>query len=118
MIIDLHQLPLKHVLGARGDLGQLLNHGGGPVKGDMITVCNSGGGPDWVAATGATSRLIADLSTNGLWAVDSQSQSGNPGSPHYADQLPIWVAGNYHFVPLDRDGVEQITTQRLVLRPE
>ena len=39
-----HQLPLKHVLSNRGDLGQLLNHGGGPVKGDMITVCNTGSG--------------------------------------------------------------------------
>jgi penicillin amidase len=26
----LHRLPLKHVLSNRGDLGQLLNHGGGP----------------------------------------------------------------------------------------
>lgn len=33
-----HTLPLKHVLSQRGDLGQLLNHGGGPVKGDLMTV--------------------------------------------------------------------------------
>ena len=71
-----HRLPLKHVLSNRGDLDQLLNHGGGPVKGDMITVCNTGSGPDWLATTGAGYRLIADLSTNILLAVDAQSQSG------------------------------------------
>src|SRR5262249_10347358 len=97
----LHRLPLKHVLASRGDFGQLLNHGGSPVKGDMITVCNTGSGPDWLATSGATYRLIADLSTNGLWAVDSQSQSGHPGTPHYSDQLQAWATGEYRFLPLD-----------------
>ena len=46
--------------------------------------------------------MIADLSRNGLWAVDSQSQSGNPGSPHYSDRLHAWSAGEYHNLPLDR----------------
>lgn len=112
----LHQLPLKHVLGSRGELAQVLNHGGGGVKGDMITVCNTGSGPDWLATTGATSRILADLSTNGLWLVDSQSQSGHPGTTHYSDQLPTWMAGEYHFLPLDQEGVARITVRRLVLR--
>src|SRR4030095_7515591 len=81
----LHRLPLKHVLSNRGDLGQLLNHGGGPVSGDMPTVCNTGSDPTWLATTGAGYRLIADLATNCLLAVDAQSQSGHPGSPHYSD---------------------------------
>jgi acyl-homoserine lactone acylase PvdQ len=34
--------------------------------------------------------------------VDCQSQSGHYGSPHYRDQFPDWIAGEYHFVPLDR----------------
>jgi penicillin amidase len=113
----LHRLPLKHVLAARGDLGQLLNHGGGPVKGDMITVCNTGSGADWLATTGATYRLIADLATNGLWAVDSQSQSGHPGTRHYSDQLASWTNGDYHFLPLDPAEAAQLSTQRLVLTP-
>ncbi len=111
----LHRLPLKHVLASRGDLEQLLNHGGGPVKGDMITVCNTGSGPDWLATTGANYRLIADLSTNGLWAVDSQSQSGHPGTPHYSDQLQAWANGEYHFLSLDRDAVSKLVVERLTL---
>jgi penicillin amidase len=100
----LHELPLKHVLAGRGELGSLLNHGGGAVSGDMVTVCNTGSGPDWLATTGAGYRMIADLSTNGLWAIDAQSESGLPGTPHYADQLDLWRSGKYHYLSLDRRG--------------
>jgi penicillin amidase len=113
----LHRLPLKHVLAFRGDLGRLLNHGGGPIKGDMTTVCNTGEGPEWLATTGATYRLIADLGSDGLWAVDAQSQSGSPGTRHYADQLHAWSAGEYHNLPLDRAKASLIAVERLVLRP-
>ncbi len=113
----LHRLPLKHVLSNRGDLGHLLNHGGGPVKGDMITVCNTGSGPDWLATSGAGYRLIADLATNHLLAVDAQSQSGHPGSPHYADQFSAWNSGEYHVLPLDRAEVTALAVQRLRLCP-
>ncbi len=113
----LHQLPLKHVLAGRGDLAQLLNHGGGPVKGDMITVCNTGSGPDWLATSGAGYRLIADLSTNELLAVDAESQSGHPGSPNYSDQFGAWHSGEYHVLPLERAAVSELVTQRLRLSP-
>lgn len=113
----LHQMPLKHVLSHRGDLAQLLNHGGGGVKGDMITVCNTGSGPNWIANTGAGYRLIADLSTDVLLAVDCQSQSGNPGTPHFSDQLDAWTSGEYHTLPLKRAAVAEIAVQRLQLCP-
>lgn len=98
----LHALPLKHALAGRGELATLLNHGGAPVSGDMVTVCNTGSGPEWVAASGAGYRLIADLSTNGLWAIDAQSQSGQPGTEHYSDQFAAWKSGQYHYLSLDR----------------
>jgi penicillin amidase len=113
----LHRLPLRHVLSNRGDLGQLLDHGGGPVKGDMTTVCNTGSGPDWLATTGAVYRLIADLGTNCLLAVDSQSQSGHVGAVHYSDQLADWQAGQYHVLPLGRSEVSQLVVEKLQLRP-
>jgi penicillin G amidase len=113
----LHRLPLKHVLASRGDLGALLNHGGGPVKGDMTTVCNTGSGPDWLATSGATYRMIVDLGQRGLWAVDSQSQSGSPGSPHYSDQLQAWSTGEYHELFLDRAETSRLAVERLALKP-
>jgi penicillin amidase len=111
----LHRLPLRHVLSNRGDLGQLLDHGGGPVSGDMTTVCNTGGDPNWLATTGAGYRLIADLATSSLLAVDAQSQSGHPGSPHYSDQLAAWSAGEYHVLPLDRGDLPALVVETLRL---
>ena len=113
----LHRMPLAHVLGGRGDLAQLLNHGDVPVRGDMCTVCNTGSDPDWRATTGAGYRLIADLATQVLLAIDAQSQSGAPGTPHYSDQLAAWSAGEYHVLPLDRNEVAKITVERLTLLP-
>lgn len=101
----LHRMPLRHVLSSRGDLGQLLDHGGEPVRGDMVTVCNTGSAADFTAASGAGYRLIADFSAAipTLLAIDGQSQSGHPGSPHYRDQFSDWNSGRYHEIPLTRE---------------
>ena len=111
----LHLMPLRHVLGGRGDLSTLLDHGGAGVRGDMTTVGNTGLGPDWEAASGAGYRHVVDLGDDpaGLWTVDGQGQSGQPGSPHYSDQYDDWLAGRLRFVPLGQE-VEGVTTQRLV----
>jgi penicillin amidase len=116
----LHTLPLRHVLAGRGDLGQLLNHGGLAVPGTYHSVCNTCPGPDFAAASGAGYRLIADLSSQppALWAVDAQSQSGHPGSPHYRDQFTEWLAGRYHCLSLDRAAASRTAVTRLVLSPQ
>ena len=95
----LHKIHLRHVLTDRGDLGELLDRGGLPVGGNGVTVCNTGFDPNWGALMGANYRLISDLGQDGMWAVESQGQSGHPGSEHYCDQLPEWLAGRYHFLP-------------------
>ncbi len=116
---QLHQMPLRHWLSGRGDLGSLLDHGGVPVKGDMGTVCNTGLDGHFAARSGAGYRLIADLSRTpaDLWAVDAQSHSGHPGSPHYRDQLDAWLQGQYHAVPLDRAEVSRLAVSKLTLEP-
>ena len=112
---QLHRMPLKHVLSDRGDLGALLDHGGDGIRGDMVTVCNTGSGEDWAAATGAGYRLVSDLSVQPpvLMAIDAQSQSGHPGSPHYRDQMETWRAGNYHEVSLARHSIGDSCVTRL-----
>ncbi len=97
----LHRIHLRHVLTERGDLGELLDRGGLPVGGNGVTVCNTGFDPNWGALMGANYRLISDLGEEGMWAVESQGQSGHPGSEHYCDQLPEWLGGRYHFLPFD-----------------
>ncbi len=115
----LHRMPLKHVLSGRGDLGELLNHGGAGVRGDMVTVCNSGSGQDWTANSGAGYRLVADLARQPpvLLAVDGQSQSGHPGSPHYTDQYSTWLAGDYHAIALDRNDPARTVASQMRLEP-
>jgi penicillin amidase len=70
-----------------------------------------------MASMGANYRLIADLSTSppGLWAIDASGESGDPGSPHYADQLPEWLANRHHLMSLDRATVERDAAARLTL---
>lgn len=100
---DLHTVQLRHVLSGRGDLGDLLDRGGLPVGGSGVTVCNTGFDPNWGALMGANYRLISDLGENGMWAVESQGQSGHPGSDHYCDQLTEWLEGRYHFLSFEGD---------------
>jgi penicillin amidase len=115
----LHTMRLGHVLSTRGDLNDLLDHGGASVRGDMTTVCNTGAGPNWTATTGAGYRMIADLSSSPpkLMAVDAQSQSGHPGSKHYSDQLDDWITGSYHELPLDRKESSQPSERTFALVP-
>ncbi len=100
----LHLLPLRHVLSGRGDLGRLLDQHGGPVAGCAVTVLNTTPGAELEARMGASYRMLADLGSSPpvLWASDSQSQSGQPGSPHYGDQLRSWLRGDYHALTLER----------------
>jgi penicillin amidase len=117
----LHQIRLQHVLSGRGDLGELLDRGGLPVKGSGVTVCNTGYDPNYLAPMGANYRLIAELGSSppGLWAVDAQGQSGHPGSEHYGEQLAEWIAARYHYLSLDRAEAARTaaTTLRLVPGP-
>jgi len=113
----LHRIRLRHLLTGRGDLSELLDRGGMPVRGNGVTVCNTGFDPNWGAAMGANYRLISDMSTSPpvLYAQESQGQSGHPGSEHYCDQLPEWLAGRYHNLPLDRAEASRDTKATLTL---
>lgn len=63
-------------------------------------------------------RRIVDLGDFGKsMAVNSTGQSGHPGSPHYDDQLPLWLAGEYRPVLWTREQVEAGAVHRLILNP-
>lgn len=115
----LHTLEQKHVLSGRGELGELLDRGKVPVRGDYVTVCNTGFGADYAAPSGAGYRLIADLAdpNGGLWAVDAGSESGHPGSRHYDDQLGDWLTARYHYLPLISGTGQELGRQTLTLQP-
>jgi penicillin amidase len=112
-----HKIQLSHHLSDRGDIFRALDRGGDPVRGNGVTVCNTGFDPNYLAAMGANYRINADLGEEppGLWAVDAAGQSGNPGSPNYCDQLPTWLEGRHHYIPIDRERVERSAKTRLKL---
>lgn len=114
----LHRIQARHVLSDRGDLSALLDQPPLPVRGNMLTVCNTGSDADWQATLGAGYRMLVDMATATaeMWAIDAGSESGHPGSPHYADQMPEWIAGRYHRIPLARSAVEETAKHRLTLR--
>jgi len=99
----LHTLKQPHFLSSRGDLGSLLDLSGLPVCGDGVTVNSGTPDANFAAWLGAGYRMVVDLadSSGGMWSVESGSQSGHPGSPHYGDQLPTWGQGEYYYIGLN-----------------
>jgi len=110
---DLHQAEFRHLLAVEFRLG--------PVErgGDGFTVNNTSYAASTFRQTsGASYREIFDV---GEWdnsvAVNAPGQSGQPGSPHYGNLLPLWAAGRYHPLPYSRKAVEQYAAERLLLEP-
>jgi penicillin amidase len=125
----LHTLRLRHPLSGRGDLGELLDKPTVEVGGDLTTLNNSGFDPGrdlhspkgpraWEATSGAGYRLEVDMgeSPPAAWTITAESQSGDPGSPHWDDQRADFLAGRVRRLPLDRAEVEAEaqTSTRLV----
>ncbi|MBA2519663.1 MAG: penicillin acylase family protein, partial [Chloroflexia bacterium] len=102
-------------------LAPFVDFGPMSIAGTGTTVRNTGLGeaPLFHAASGAEYQLVADLGDDeGVLANQSQGQSGQPGSPHYGDQFPHWVAGDYHRVAFDRAAMEGERTVVVVIEPE
>ncbi|HCP99659.1 MAG TPA: penicillin acylase family protein, partial [Candidatus Latescibacteria bacterium] len=91
----------------RGGDGQTVNHTSEPLQ------------SDWAQTGGATYRQILDV---GNWdqsvAINTPGQSGQPGSPHYDDLIPLWATGSYHPLVYTREAVEAETINRLTLQPQ
>jgi penicillin amidase len=67
---------------------------------------------------GATYRQVFDLADwDKAMVTSAPGQSGQPGSPHYADLAPLWANGRYFPLAFSRQKVEELTRHRLVLNP-
>jgi penicillin amidase len=67
---------------------------------------------------GASYRQVFDLADwdRGL-ATSTPGQSGQLGSPHYGDLLPLWAEGKYFPLAYSREKVEEVAEHQLRLRP-
>jgi penicillin amidase len=110
---------LRHPVGRRGPLHYLFDLGPFPWGGDANTVSQAAtppldptGNPLFVASM----RMVVDV---GAWDsatfVLAGGQSGNPLSPHYADQIPLWRAGRGIAIGWTPEAVERTTVRTLTL---
>ncbi len=115
-----HKIRLDHPLGYLPALGDLLNRGRQAVGGSGVTVCNTGVDPNYMSAIGANYRMVAELDVQEpvLYAVDAAGQSGHAGSPHYCDQLSLWLQGQMKRLALQPSACRELARSRLILEPE
>jgi penicillin amidase len=118
---NLHPLALKHALSAgRPIFAQFFDIGPRPCPGATgVLNQNSYAIRDRFWTTGGPHyRFLADLSEPGrAQGVNTGGSSGNPASPHYADQFPEWLAGRYHPLWMDRADVDANAEGTLSLTP-
>jgi penicillin G amidase len=76
------------------------------------------GGGGFVAAVGATYREIIDLGNiDASVATNVPGQSGQPGSPFYANLVDGFGRGEYFQLAYTRAAVDRVAANRLVLAP-
>jgi penicillin G amidase len=116
---EMHHVRFRHPLDQIPDAAALTDPAPVSRPGDEYTV-NATGYPDnsFDQTSGASYREILDLSD---WdhsvAVNVPGQSGQPGSPHYSDLLPLWSEGKYFPLVYSRNAVEKEATDKLTLEP-
>jgi len=115
----LHTLELRHPLGGARALAFYFNRGPVPVPGHNQSVNKMEfDGSSFAVLHGPSMRQITDLGDlNRSLAILPGGQSGIPASPHYADLMPLWLAGRYHPLLMDRAEIDKVSEGRLVLTP-
>jgi len=124
----LHTYNFRH-LGAAGGVGAwLLWRGRYPAPGNGATL--NVGGFNAAVARGyrptpleryevdviPSLRMICAMADpDGTRIVGPLGQSGQPGSRHYDDLMPLWLSGRYVKLPLTRKGAESIAVATLTL---
>jgi len=112
----MHRVSFVHPLASSPVLQAVLNTGDVPRGGDGTTPNATGMGARQTA--GASFREVIDLANwDDSMTINVPGLSGQPGSPHYADLLPLWADGRYHPLPFSRGAVEQYAAERLRLVP-
>lgn len=117
-----HQLTFRHTLGRQRPLDELFNRGPYPVGGDAHTIWSTTSMMDRLDSSegiiGPPFRFIADLSDlNQSVGLLAPGQSGQPGSPHYDDQVRAWFQQGYHPMLYRRADILREQEAWLVLYP-
>lgn len=131
---NVHQLTIRHVFGQKAKdgsenpLGRVFNLGPFKTAGTSTTLNNgeyhyraadSTGTAllDAAQQLGASSRRVVDLSEDGFRSVLPGGNSGAVMSPHYADQLPLWLQGKLRHFTMNLARLKKQPTTVLVPKP-
>jgi penicillin amidase len=117
---NLHLVSFKHPLDhVTPSASALFDRGPFPRPGDGSTVdATYFGGASFDQLAGASYREIFDLSDwDNAVGVNVPGQSGQLGSVHYDDLLPLWVHGQYFPLRYTKPSVDRDTTDVLELKP-
>ncbi len=115
-------LTLRHPVGrVAAPLAAIFDRGPFPWGGDAHTIPQASPSPldptgDPIAI--ASLRMVVDVGAfeDSRWILPG-GQSGNPSSPHYDDQLPLWRAAEGIPIPFSPQAVEDACRDRLRLLP-
>jgi len=115
------QLILSNPAGERSPLNRVFNLGPFPWGGDANTVGQAAADPADPTANPhfiASLRMVVDV---GNWDegrfILPGGQSGNPLSPHYSDQLPLWRCGEGATIAWSPTEVKRVCGIELRLEP-
>jgi penicillin amidase len=116
---NLHRVFFRHPLDAAPGSGPLLDRGPFARSGDGDVVQATGfDDGSFDQTSGASYREILDLAD---WdrsvGMNVPGQSGQPGSKHYDDLLPLWSSGKYFPLSFSKAAVDAATTDVLRLQP-
>lgn len=116
---QLHRVSFHHPLGSLPQAAALFDRGPYPRPGDGTTVnATYFGAGSFDQLAGASYREIFDLSDwDSAVGVNVPGQSGQPGSQHYDDLLPLWTHGQYFPLRFTKPSVDRETTDVLELKP-
>jgi penicillin amidase len=117
---DRHTLTFEHPLGKKKPLDSIFNIGPFPVGGSRLTINMKHYSYEkpYNAIFGASYRMIVDFSNMSVAQhVLPTGESGQLGSPHYKDQLDLYLNGQYRSAWLERSDVEKHAKGTLTLKP-
>ena len=117
----LHQISFEHPLGRVKALRRFLNRGPYPIGGDVDTPLQTGPMPSRVEERVGwmpSYRIVVDFAdVAATVSMHTTGQSGQPGSRHYDDFVPMWLRGAYHPLLWGRADVEERLEEETRLLP-